>query len=119
MARIARNDPVFEEGFIVESVDDRCWNELAPALKQLVLAEAAAGNKAANIGVAAGTRLIRVALPGPAKQDLSTLPEGLVLRKGFTSEFPVFDSELYAVFDLATMHSVSFADPSYEFDDGT
>jgi len=115
MGRIAKNDPVFRDGFVVESADERCWNELAPALKELVLAEAAAGNKALNIGSDGEPRRIYVQLAGPAKLDLSRLPAGLLLRKGFTKEFPVYDSELYAVFDAATMHFVSFADPAYEF----
>jgi hypothetical protein len=114
MGRIAHNDPVFGDDFVVESVDERCWNELTPSLKALVLAEAAAGNKATGIGSYGEPRRIHVQLPGPAKQDLSKLAEGLVLRKGFTKEFPVYDSELYAVFDLTTMHFVSFGDPSYE-----
>jgi hypothetical protein len=110
MAYIAKDDPVFIDGFCVEGTDTRCWSELAEPLRQFVLFEAAAGNKAFNIIAWHDhtPRRICVQLYGPAKSDLSHLPEGLVLSRD------VYEGDMYAVIDQVTNHQVSFSDPNWK-----
>lgn len=113
MAYTATGDPVFEDGFVVEDSDIRCWDELAEPLKRIVLSEAAAGNKAFNIIAwhEHTPRRICVQLYGPAKTDLSKLPPGVSLSK------KVYDSQLYAIVDLATQHQLAFTDPNWKEED--
>lgn len=113
MPYTAKDDPVFEDGFFVEDSDLRCWSELAEPLKRVVAAEVAAGNKAFNI-IAwhdQTPRRICVQFIGPAKSDLTKLPDGVALSKD------VYEGEMYALIDTATKHQLSFEDPTWKDED--
>ena len=112
MGRLAKaDDPVFRDQFFIEDYDLRNWEALAVPLKTIVLAEAAKGNKVLCTTRHQSPSRIVMQLMAPAQVDWSQLPDGAVMRSGYTAEFPVYDTDLYAIFDLASGDYIAFGDP--------
>jgi hypothetical protein len=111
MGHFASNDPVFRDAFFVEDHDLRNWEDLAAPLKRIVLVEAAAGNKVFGTVRHRNPQRIAIQLMAPPRNDWSQLPEGTVICSEFTMEFPVYDSDVCAIFDVASGDCVAFGDP--------
>lgn len=116
MGYIAQSDPIFCDGFYVEDHDLRNWTDIAEPLRRIVESEAKAGNKVSHTQRDVQSHRIDISLSGPARSDLSRLPETVALYSTYDDQYRVYDSELYVIYHLQSGDAVRFSDPEHKWD---